>query len=374
MKTKSSPNRLKKNMEDKNLSEQLKQKSIDGFLNCVERFNSPREQGRVDAVLILLGHACEMLLKSALVHNGINIYSGKHSTLSLMDCVNEFSSDGRVPILLEEHIRALRIISSLRNHAQHLQGFFIPEEMLYYCASNGIQIFQIVMNSVHGENPDKFMPPRVLSFAKHVPMDIVNIVTKGAADIMRGSAHKNKERLTATMRGLATVESAIGGKEIIPSKNQVERLLVKISHNPGSGIDVIFPMIASTKKISKSVEIPTSEMKEGDRPITIVPDGDPTAERVIYQNKSVPGDVFHRFIMKDIQLKIGVNQLEARALEYSLGLRGKQKYHRTGRYGENFYSEEALDAMSKAGGRFKREQSYREQVLAKYKARKIKKK
>ena len=363
----------KNDAKESKLSTQLKQKSIDGFLNCVERFNSPREQGRVDAVLILLGHACEMLLKAALVYKGADIHSGKHNTLSLWDCIGECMPNGGTPILPNEYDFPLRTISSLRNNAQHFH-VEVGEEMLYYCTSSGISVFRTVMDSVYGEKPDALMPGRVLSFAESPPLNVFNIFTKGAEDVARKLERKDRESASARLRGLVAMENAVDGKEIVPDDTQIERLLVKISQQPNSGIDVIFPLVASTKKISKTLEMPVHEVKKGGRPFTVVPDDAPAAERVIVKEKKVPGDNYYRFIMKEIQSKIGVNQLEARALEYSLGLRGKQKYHRKGRYGENFYSEETLDAMSKAGARFKREQSYREQVLAKYKARKIKKK
>ena len=349
------------------LSEQLKQKSIDGFLNCIERFNSQREQGRIDAVLILLGHACEMLLKSALIRDGANIHSGKHTTLSLMDCISEFMPNGRIPILSEERIIALRIINSFRNHAQHLH-ISIPEEMLFYCASHGLQIFKIVMDSIFKEKPSAFMPRRVLSLAETSPLDIVNIVTKGAADIMH-SLYKDKGSATEKIRGLATVENAIGGKEIIPSNGQIDKLFLKFSQNVGDGIDVIFPLIASTKKASKVLEIPISEVKEGGKPVTIVPDGDPSAERIIYKDKQIPGEDFYPFLMKDIQPKIGVNQLEARALGYYLGLRKNPKYHRLNRYKSDLYSHEAFREMQKAADRFKQDQSYQDKVRAAYKKR-----
>ena len=150
----SAPNRSNGDGAKIDLSEQLKQKAINGFLICLGHFNRPWDQGRTDAVLILLGHACEMLMKAAIVRAGGSIHSGKNTTISLMDSISELelSPEGRTPILSAEDVIALRIISALRNNAQHFH-VVIPEEMLYYCASNGVRVFRNVMNSIFNENP-----------------------------------------------------------------------------------------------------------------------------------------------------------------------------------------------------------------------------
>ena len=45
-------------------------KATDSLVLSIEHFNRPWDRGRVDAVLILLDHAFEMLLKAAILHRG----------------------------------------------------------------------------------------------------------------------------------------------------------------------------------------------------------------------------------------------------------------------------------------------------------------
>lgn len=48
----------------------LLEKAVNSLILSVEHFNRPWDQGRVEAVLILLDHAFEMLLKAAILHRG----------------------------------------------------------------------------------------------------------------------------------------------------------------------------------------------------------------------------------------------------------------------------------------------------------------
>ena len=48
-------------------------KATDSLVISIEHFNRPWDRGRVDAVLIFLDHAFEMLLKAAILHRGGNL-------------------------------------------------------------------------------------------------------------------------------------------------------------------------------------------------------------------------------------------------------------------------------------------------------------
>lgn len=48
----------------------LLNKATDSLILAIEYFNRPIDRGRVTAVLILLDHAFEMLLKAAILHRG----------------------------------------------------------------------------------------------------------------------------------------------------------------------------------------------------------------------------------------------------------------------------------------------------------------
>lgn len=66
----------------------LLKKSTDSLVLSIEHFNRPSDRGRVDAVLILLDHSFEMLLKAAIVHRGGKIRKNRESqTIGFDECL-----------------------------------------------------------------------------------------------------------------------------------------------------------------------------------------------------------------------------------------------------------------------------------------------
>lgn len=47
-----------------------REKAINSLILTIEHFNRPWDRSRVEAVLILLDHSFEMLLKAAILHSG----------------------------------------------------------------------------------------------------------------------------------------------------------------------------------------------------------------------------------------------------------------------------------------------------------------
>ena len=66
----------------------------------VGRFNGVSNRGRVCAVMILLDHAFEMLLKAGLLHRGGSIrLKGSSQTLGLDACIRKALTDGSLRFL-----------------------------------------------------------------------------------------------------------------------------------------------------------------------------------------------------------------------------------------------------------------------------------
>ena len=66
----------------------LKNKSLSSLVLSIDHFNRPWDVGRTDAVLMLLDHSFEMLLKSAILHRGGCIRDpGEKNTIGFDACV-----------------------------------------------------------------------------------------------------------------------------------------------------------------------------------------------------------------------------------------------------------------------------------------------
>lgn len=76
-------------------AKRLLAKAGDSLLLSIELFNRPVDRGRVSAVLILLDHAFEMLLKAAIVHRGGRIREKRsRETFGFDRCVRVGLSTG----------------------------------------------------------------------------------------------------------------------------------------------------------------------------------------------------------------------------------------------------------------------------------------
>jgi len=81
----------------------------------IEVFNRPHDRGRVAATLILMDHAFEMLLKSAILHKGGSIREKgrENQTIGFSLCVRRALSDSTIAFLTEEQSITLQALNSL---------------------------------------------------------------------------------------------------------------------------------------------------------------------------------------------------------------------------------------------------------------------
>ena len=98
----------------------LRQKGLDSLVLAIEHFNRPHDVGRPEAVLILLDHSFEMLLKAAILHRGGRIRArGEPNTISFEKCIRKALTDSSVAFLSEEQALTLQSVNGLRDAAQH---------------------------------------------------------------------------------------------------------------------------------------------------------------------------------------------------------------------------------------------------------------
>lgn len=162
-------------MEEENKHyEFLKQKSIHSFLLCIEIFNKPTIDYRLEGCVFFLCNAWELMLKAKLLKDGQSIYYPKTSrTLSLADCAAKVMTNKKDPIRVN-----LNIIISLRNTATH---DIIPEfELVYlpyltYC----VKAYSEKMYDYLGVNISEYIKSDFLAlFANNHKIDEQQILSK----------------------------------------------------------------------------------------------------------------------------------------------------------------------------------------------------
>jgi hypothetical protein len=263
-------------------SKLLLNKAANSLVLSFEHFNRPWDRGRVEAVLILLDHAFEMLLKAAIVHRGGRIRKRREKqTLGFDECVRKALSDGSIQFLTDEEALLLQTINGLRDAAYH-HLIEVSEELLYVHAQAGLTLFKDLLDRVFQKDLISELPRRVLPISTSPPSDLATIFDAEVEEVRRllSPGRRRHVEASARLRSLAIVESAIEGEKLQPGPGDLRRLSEAVE--AGHSWDRIFPGVASIE-ITATGTGPSLDLrftkKEG-VPIHVVPEGTPGASVV----------------------------------------------------------------------------------------------
>ena len=151
-------------MEENNRKhyEYLKDKSIQSFLLCLEIFNKPTIDYRLEGCVFFLCNAWELMLKAKLLKDGVDIYyPGSTRTISLSDAAAKIMTNKNDPVRIN-----LSVIIALRNTSTH---DIIPEfEIIYlpfvtFCVKAFVDKFYDYI----GENVTDYIKTDFLSLFAH---------------------------------------------------------------------------------------------------------------------------------------------------------------------------------------------------------------
>lgn len=326
----------------------LLEKAINSLILSVEHFNRPWDRGRVEAVLILLDHAFEMLLKAAILHRGGKIRQAKaKQTIGFDKCVRVALSDGELKFLTPEQALLLQSINSLRDAAQH-HLVDISEQHLYLQAQAGLTLFKKLMQDVFGKYLAMQLPDRVLPLSTTPPMDLSALFAQEVEEIKRLLLPGTRRRLEATAkaRALAIMEGAIQGESIQPSQADLQKIHQGIRE--GQSWEQIFPGVASINIVAEghgpSIDLRITK-KEG-VPVQIVPEGTPGASVVAI--KRVNELDYYRLSHKDLAAKVGLTDPKTSAVIWHLGIQADPDCFKEIMIGKSrfkHYSKQALEVL-----------------------------
>jgi len=323
-------------------------KAVSSLILSVEHFNRPWDQGRVEAVLILLDHSFEMLLKAAILHKGGKIREPRaKQTIGFDACIRKALSDGKLQFLSEERALLLQAINSLRDAAQH-HLVDISEQHLYIHAQAGLTLFRDILSNVLQQDLQIQLPTRVLPLSTSPPTDLATLFDHEVKEIKRLLQPGKRHRIEATakLRALSIMEGAVKGERLQPSQADLSKLGKQIRE--GKAWDAIFPGVASIN-ITATGHGPSLDLriskKEG-VPVQLVPEGTPGAAVVAIKRVDELG--FYNLGRDQLAEKVGLSGPKTTAMIWYLDLQadpechkeitiGKSKFHR--------YSQKAIDRI-----------------------------
>ena len=260
----------------------LLDKAVNSLILSVEHFNRPWDRGRLEAVLILLDHSFEMLLKSAIVHRGGKIRKPREKqTIGYDECVRKALSDGDVKFVSAEEALLLQAINGLRNGAQH-HLVEVAEQHLYIKSQAGLTLFKDILTRVFEKELQTQLPERVLPLSTTPPTDLATVFDSEVKEVRRLLHPRKRRRVEAEarLRSLAILEGAVQGEKLQPGPGDLRKLAGFVQQ--GVSWDRIFPGVASINITATGVgpSIDLRITKREGTPIHLVPEGTPGASVV----------------------------------------------------------------------------------------------
>ncbi len=229
---------------------QLRQKSINALLLAVDHFNGMNNVARTEAVLLLIIHAFEMLLKAGLLARGGTIkIKGEDKTISFEDCVRRALSNGSLKFLKDDQAFLLSALNGHRNAAAH-HLLSISEEVLYIETQSAITLFRDLLKDLFDMRLEDHLPSRVLPLSTVVPANPTVVFRDEVESIRKLLAPGMRRRSEAEsrLRAIAILENSLMGENSPPNQAKLKRLLSQLG--TGTKFESLFPGVAAVSFVS----------------------------------------------------------------------------------------------------------------------------
>lgn len=317
-------------------------KAIDSLILSIEHFNRPWDRGRVEAVLILLDHSFELLLKAAILYKGGKIRKKRENqTIGFDECIRTALT---YKIITEEQALTLQTINGLRDAVQHYI-VELSEQHLYLQSQTGLTLFKDISKEIFQKDLAEELPKRVLPVSTTPPLDIGALFENNLEEIRKLLLPKTRHRVEAIvkLRGLAIFDGAIRGEKLQPSLGYLNKLADQVKQQ--KEWQEIFPGAASINLTSDGTGYNLSlriTKKEG-IPVQLVPEGTPGATVVAI--KRVNELDFYNLSHTQLAENVGLTSPKTTALVRYLKLKENNKYFKQiiiGKSKFNRYSQEAI--------------------------------
>ena len=180
----------------------LLHRAVNSLKLAIELFNRPYDDGRIEAVTILLHHAFEMILKSMIVEEaGRPCIDERGYSCSFDQCLQIASE--RLQVIDKDQRRFLSMLDNLRDASIHYYQS-LAEDMLYIFAQGSVTLFDYLHQRACGVPLKELLPARVLPISSRPPKDLHLLVDEqfnAIRDALR-EMRLTKEEAMAAIRPL----------------------------------------------------------------------------------------------------------------------------------------------------------------------------
>lgn len=265
-------------------------------------------------MLLHLQHACEMLLKAALIQRRINIFDDSGRTFSMEKCANLAKQHCGVT---DGEAGVMRAIDSLRNAEQHWI-VFAAEDVLYVHVRGLVTAFDDVLKRFFEDELTAHLPARVLPISTQPPKDIAFLVDREFNKVgeLLAPGRRARDEARGRIRTLLAME-AHTASEVAVSEKDIDRIESAI--RSGKVLNQVFPRLATLDMTTSGdgINVRVHFTKKQGAPVKFVSGDDPEEAGAVREL-----DISKKFYLPAAKLarKLGLTGPKSVALRRHLGI------------------------------------------------------
>ncbi|MFD7080309.1 DUF3644 domain-containing protein [Streptomyces sp. NPDC059918] len=328
----------------------LKEKALASLTNAVIAFNSPQvAESRTTVVLMSTQHSFEMLLKSALVQQKVDVFDrDADMSFGFDKCVNLCREKLS---LSDQEAGHLRLITKLRDAEQHWYGV-VSEGILYTCMRAAITLFDELLQRAFGELLAQHLPDRILPISTYPPKHIQTLIDEEFRQVKEllqpgrryGAEARGRIRTLLALQSLEVAELRISERDIDRVEQGIKR---------GDGSATLIPNLSTigTEVNGEGINVTVHFTKKDGAPVRWA-GPDEVAAAVKSEDKWVK----YHWTRGGLAKKLNLSTPHAAALRWRLEIDGDESCHIQGSHNStqlHGYSDNAYrkmrDAMNEPG-------------------------
>ena len=328
---------------------ELRKRGINSLVLGIELFNRPCEGARPEAVLILLHHAFEMLLKAAIRDKTGTIHAkGSKYTYSFDQCLE--IAHVELGVITGDEKSVLSILDAHRDTALHYYQD-ISEDLLYLQAQGSVTLFDDLLKREWDLPLAELVPSRVLPVSTRPPKDLRLLVDSEFSqidDLLKAGTRKGRQA-AARLRSVLALTAGIKETDGRVSEGEIHKALTR--RRRGHDWSVIMPELAHLRLDAEGEGIPISLRIKRHAPfgVRVAQPDEPVVGTLLKQDVNI-WDKFN-LGRDDLADKLGLTGPRTSALIHELGiLDDPDCFHELRRKSQRMkgYSKKALDRLREA--------------------------
>lgn len=297
---------------------ELKTRALNSLILAIELFNRPHDAGRPEAVLILLHHSFEMLLKALIKNRTGSVHDkGEKYSYSFDRCLETAQKD--LGALTADERATLSILDAHRDTAVH---YFqdISEDLLYLQAQASVTLFDDLLKRAFEQKLGDLLPDRVLPISTRPPKDLQVLLDSelSQVDALLQAGSRKGIQAMARLRPVLALATASRTDAARVTEGELRQAVRR--RRQGEDWKLILPEIAQLKLDTQGNGIPIHLRikKDAEIPVRVAAPGEPVVGTLVKQEVNI-WDKFN-LGRDDLAEKLGLSGPRTSALILELGL------------------------------------------------------